>query len=1038
APTPVWSEAEIEKLLVIPSHPPSPLSPWSSPPSPPLPLSPTLPVSSPPLPASPIYPLGYRAMMIRLQAEAPSISHPLPSSTPPSGTPPLLLIPLPTSSPPLLLPSMSRREDVPEVTLTPQKRADYGFVANLDDEIRREPERKVGYEITDTWDEMLVGMPGAPETDETELGRRMTEFATTVRQDTNEIYGRLDDAQDDRALIRGRSMDASDTARTEVLSLRTTVLAHQSEITGLRAAVRIRHTQLAEALTLLKALQTQMEALQRRRGPARGPTHPKAPGEAAHDADRSQNGKDMHDSGMGARRQAPPARECTYQDFRKCKPLYFKWNSHVTTVDLDVAYAITWTKLKKKMTDKYCPKGEIKKLEAELWNLKVKGTYVVSYSRHFQELALICVRMFLEESDKIKRYIGGLPDMIHGSVMASKPKTMQDVIEFTTELMDKKISTFAERHAKNKRKECPKLNNNNHGKQARNRNAPAKVYAVGHAETNPDSNVVMGMCLLKNRYAFILFDTGADRSFVSPAFSSQIDITPTTLDHYYDVELDDERIIGLNTIIRGFTLNFLNYPFNINLMPVELDSFDIIIIMDRLAKYHAVIDCVEKIVRSSVYSKIDLRSGYHQLRVRKEDIPKTAFRTRYGHYEFQVMPFGLTNVLTNKEEHEEHLKLILELLKKKELYAKFSRCEFWIPKKLCSAPSMALPEGSEDFVVYCNALHKGLGVVLMKREKTIAYASHQLKIHVKNYTTHDLELESKLRKEKLKPHADGTLCLNGRSWFPCYGDSRTVIMHESYKSKYSIHSGSDKMYQDMKKLHWWPNMKADIATYVSKCLTCAKLPKSSQGYNTIWVIVDRLTKFAIFIPVRETDPIDKLGRMYLKEVVTRHGIHVLIICDCENFWRSLQKALGTNLDMSTAYHLQTDGQSKRTIQILDDMMRACVINFGKSWVNHLSLVEVSYNNSYHASIKAAPFKALYGQKCRSAICWAKVGEAQLLSPELIQETTEKIVQIKQRIQATHDLQKSYADLKRKPMEFQVRDRFMLKVSPCKGVVRFGK
>ncbi|GJY61450.1 putative reverse transcriptase domain-containing protein [Tanacetum coccineum] len=195
--------------------------------------------------------------------------------------------------------------------------------------------------------------------------------------------------------------------------------------------------------------------------------------------------------------------------------------------------------------------------------------------------------------------------------------------------------------------------------------------------------------------------------------------------------------------------------------------------------------------------------------------------------------------------------------------------------------------------------------------------------------------------------------------------------------------------------------------------------------------------------MRETDPMDKLARMYLKEVVTRHGIPVSIICDrdprfASNFWRSLQNALGTNLDMSTAYHPQTDGQSERTIQTLEDMLRACVIDFGKGWVNHLPLVEFSYNNSYHASIKAAPFEALYGRKCRSPVCWTEVGEAQILGPELIQETTEKIVQIKQRMQAARDRQKSYADLKRKPMDFQVGDNVMLKVSPWKGVVRFGK
>ncbi|GKD95334.1 putative reverse transcriptase domain-containing protein, partial [Tanacetum coccineum] len=256
-----------------------------------------------------------------------------------------------------------------------------------------------------------------------------------------------------------------------------------------------------------------------------------------------------------------------------------------------------------------------------------------------------------------------------------------------------------------------------------------------------------------------------------------------------------------------------------------------------------------------------------------------------------------------------------------------------------------------------------------------------------------LDAETKARKPENIKNED----VGGMSWLPCYGDLRTVIMHESHKSKYSIHPGFEKMYQDMKKLYWWPNMKANIATYVSKCLTYAKVKAKHQRPSGLLS--------AIFVPMREIDPMDKLARIYLKEVVTRHGIPLLIICDrdprfASKFWRSLQNALGTSLDMSAAYHPQTD--------------------------------------SYHASIKAAPFEALYNRKCRSPICWAKAGEVQLTGPEIVQETTEKIVQNKQRMQAARDQQKSYSDLKRKPMEFQVRDKVMLKVSPWKGVVCFGK
>ncbi|GJX15559.1 putative reverse transcriptase domain-containing protein [Tanacetum coccineum] len=195
--------------------------------------------------------------------------------------------------------------------------------------------------------------------------------------------------------------------------------------------------------------------------------------------------------------------------------------------------------------------------------------------------------------------------------------------------------------------------------------------------------------------------------------------------------------------------------------------------------------------------------------------------------------------------------------------------------------------------------------------------------------------------------------------------------------------------------------------------------------------------------MKETDSMEKLTRQYLKEVVSRHGVPVSIISDRDNkftshFWQSLNKALGTQLDMSMAYHLRKDGQSERTIQTLEDMLRTCVIDFGKGWDRHLPLVEFSYNNSYHTSIKAAPFEALYGRKCRSPICCTEVGDAQLTSPEIVHETTEKIIQIKKRIQAARDRQKSYTDRRRKPLELEVGDKVMLKVLPWKGVIRFGK
>ncbi|GJQ92452.1 putative reverse transcriptase domain-containing protein [Tanacetum coccineum] len=616
------------------------------------------------------------------------------------------------------------------------------------------------------------------------------------------------------------------------------------------------------------------------------------------------------------------------------------WNSHVMIVRHDVAYAMTWKTLKKMMTDKYCPRGEIKKLEIELWNLKMKGTDVLSYNQHFQELALMCGRMFPEESDEVenekKVYIGSKAlspkcNYHHEGQCAPRCNKCKKVGHLACDYRGVAANTNTQRGATcyecgvqgRYKKDCPKLRNKNQGNQSENGNVVARAYDVGTVGTNPNSNVVTGTFLLNNRYDSILIDNGVDRSFVSTTFSSLIDIIPTTLDHGYDVELADSKIIKVDTLIRGCTLNFLNHPFNIDLMPVELDSFDVIIGMDWLTKYHVVIIYDEKLVcvpfgndilifygnesnnghesrlniisctktqkyllkgcqvflahitakkaedkleekqledvpivrdfpkapyrlassemkelldqlqklsdkgfirpssspwgapilfvkkkdgsfsmcidyrelnkltvknryplsriddlfdqlqGSSVYSKIDMRSGYHQLRVCEEDIRRPHLKLVTA-----IMNF-------NKQEHEEHLKLILVLLEKEELYAKFSKYEFWIPKvslviiesslknfsniaksmtkltqkkvkfdwgdkeekdfqllkeKLSSAPILALPKGAENFIVYCDASHKGLGVVLMQNENVIAYESRQLKLHEKNYMTHDLEL----------------------------------------------------------------------------------------------------------------------------------------------------------------------------------------------------------------------------------------------------------------------------------------------------------
>ncbi|GKD68099.1 putative reverse transcriptase domain-containing protein [Tanacetum coccineum] len=437
---------------------------------------------------------------------------------------------------------------------------------------------------------------------------------------------------------------------------------------------------------------------------------------------------------------------------------------------------------------------------------------------------------------------------------------------------------------------------------------------------------------------------------------------------------------------------------------------------------------------------------------------------RYGHFEFTIMPFGLTNVLASKEEHEVHLKLILELLEKEKLFGKFPKCEFWLqevhflghvvnsegihvdPSKieavknwkptktpieirsflglagyyrwfiinfmkiakpltlltqknkkfewgdeqeiafqtlkdmLCDAPILALPEGVDDFVVYCDASNQGKANVVAdalsrkERMKPRRARAMRMMIH-SSLKARILEAQSEASKgantpaemlkgldKQFERKEDGGLYVAERIWVPVYGNLRTLIMKEAHTSKYYVHPRADKMYYDLRDLYWWPGIKKDIAMYVMK------LPRTRSGHDAIRVIVDRLTKSAHFLAVREDFKTEKLARLYINEIVARHRVPVSIISDRDShftsrLWQSLQKTLGTRLDLSTAYHPETDGQNERTIQTLEYMLRACTIDFGGNWDTHLPLVEFSYNNSYHTSVKCAPFEALYGRKC---------------------------------------------------------------------------
>nr|GEU71202.1 hypothetical protein [Tanacetum cinerariifolium] len=913
-------------LLAMPTPPPSILTPMSSPlpyiPSPPLHVPPLSPIPSLPLPPP---------VLIETHAPEQDVTAAL-----------------------LMLPSTTYRSEVPKADMLPRKRLCFatpttGFeVGDSLAAATRPPKDLYGF-VNTTKAEVSITHRHARTLHDTEhrmttvklVNLRVSYEAQTRQRDGKEFHSHLRDAQCDCVGIRAEIVALKDRGtlfKDAYIELHEDLLRSEARNESLEAHNR----SLVARIKTIETRMTEMEDdFQDTRDRAfikfygkimpatrQGTSNNMTPEVVQAMIDQAMHrnstyGDGNHSSGGGPIRPVQSVRACSYSDFIKCQPLNFKGTKGVVGLSrwfkkMESVFHISGCAIKNQVKFTTCTMldaaltwwnghvrilGEIKKHEIKLWNLKVRGNDVAAYTQRFQELALMCTKFLVYETEKVDKYISGLPDNIHGNVMSARPKTLDEAIELANDLMDQKLRTYAERQNDNKRKaddssrnnqqqqphkkknvaraytaglgekktytrnlplctkcnchhtrQCtPKCNNckkyghatrdcrvnvnknngvqnmgtcfkcgeprhfkktclkfKNNGNVNGNGRARGKAYVLGGGDSNPECNTVTGTFLLNNCYASILFDTGADRSFISTAFR-------------------------VNTILRGCTLDFLNHPFNIDLMPIPLGSFDVIIGMDWLKEYHAVIICDEKIVRvsfgngtlifqgkrndqeaedklegkrledmlivrdfpevfpedlsgipptrqvefhidlvpdvavvarapyrpssspwgapvlfvkkkdgsfwmcidyrelnkltvknryplpriddlfnqlqgSSVYSKIDLRSGYHQLRAREEDIPKTMFRMRYGHYEFQVMPFGLKNtpavfmylmnrvckpyldkfviVFTdniliyskNKVEHEEHLKLILELLKKEELYTKFSKCEFWIPK----------------------------------------------------------------------------------------------------------------------------------------------------------------------------------------------------------------------------------------------------------------------------------------------------------------------------------------------------------------------
>ncbi|KAL5540955.1 hypothetical protein UlMin_044247 [Ulmus minor] len=634
------------------------------------------------------------------------------------------------------------------------------------------------------------------------------------------------------------------------------------------------------------------------------------------------------------------------------------------------------------------------------------------------------------------------------------------------------------------------------------------MMSHGDTESPTGHAAIEGMIIISNSWARALFDTGASHSFISELFVNALglEIQPLYPPLTLMTPMGGHALVSF--VCKSCVVMIESHRLLADLIVLPMTQFDVILGMDWLSKYQTIIDChrarviigtedggvvtyqADQGVKSSspilkvcvrgrgdlkitiknkyplpridelfdqlggsrYFSKIDLRSGYHQLRIREEDVPKTAFRTREEPYTVytDASGTGLGCVLMQHDKvvayasrqlkpHEKNYPTHDLELAAFEIFTDHKSLKYLFTQRDLNLRQRRWVEYMEDYD-FTLQYHPGKANVvadaLSRRPRGIlaclAFEDWSRSSTIVNYNLQYYEDCNKAFVYNLV----ATPSLLERLAMPNDEEIRMAILEEAHKSRFALHPGSTKMYQDLRRQYWWRGMKRDVAQFIAKCMTCQQvkaehqrpggqlqslpipewkwdhitmdfvtdLPKMPSGYDAIWVVVDRLTKSAHFIPIKVTYKLDKLSRLYVDWIVRLHGVPITIVSDRDprftsRFWKSLQKTLGTELHFSTAFHPQTDGQSERVIQILEDMLRAYITDFKGSWDLDLSLVEFAYNNSYQSSIGMAPYEALYGRPCRSSLCWLEKGEQVNFPTDYVEETTDKIKVIRERLKA---------------------------------------